>query len=228
LTYDKLEQARESRKGAPQKLSDAKLNKVIEYLSESYANIILDYAHLVKELKLNIKPETLQYKLHQRGYYCCTACQKPYLTSTQVIARILWAIAHIFWQAKWLKVLWSDKVIFLVRRTCKEKVTRKRGERTHPTCIQHQLHKGHITPVNAWGAIGYGYKSPIVFVKRTGKVGAFKQMDYLAQVLEPHIRGILEAFAAVIYTLRPSVEPLFMEDGNPAHGRKTTTNYCAR
>jgi hypothetical protein len=37
-----------------------------------------------------------------------------------------------------LKILWSDKIIFLVRRrTCKEKITRKRGERCYPTCIQH-------------------------------------------------------------------------------------------
>jgi hypothetical protein len=51
---------------------------------------------------------------------------------------MLWAIAHIFWQAERLKVLWSDKVIFLVGgRTCKEKVTRKKGERFHPTCIQY-------------------------------------------------------------------------------------------
>jgi hypothetical protein len=67
-----------------------------------------------------------------------------------------------------------------------------------------------------------------MFVKGTSKTGAFKQMDYLAQVLEPHIRGILEAFAAVIHTLRPSVEPLFIEDSNSAYGYKTITNCYAR
>jgi hypothetical protein len=67
-----------------------------------------------------------------------------------------------------------------------------------------------------------------VFVKRTGKVGAFKQIDYLAQVLEPHIRGILELFAAVTHALRPSVKPLFIEDGNLARGYKTIINCCAR
>jgi hypothetical protein len=35
-------------------------------------------------------------------------------------------------------MLWLDKVIFLVRgRTVKEKVTKKRRERFHLTCIQH-------------------------------------------------------------------------------------------
>jgi len=78
-------------------------------------------------------------------------------------------------------VLWSDEVIFLVGgRTIKERVTRKRGEKTCPTCIQHQFYRGHIIPVNAWGAIGYGYKSPLLFIQGSGKSGAFKQIDYLA------------------------------------------------
>lgn len=113
-------------------------------------------------------------------------------------------------------------------RSAKERVTRKRGERTCETCIQHQLHRGHTTLVHAWGAIGYGYKSPLLFLKGSGKTGAFTQRDYLSQILEPHIRPILEAFAAVTHTLCPSVEPLFMEDGNSAHGHKSTTNCCYR
>jgi transposase len=82
--------------------------------------------------------------------------------------------------------------------------------------------------VNAWGAIGYGYKSPVIFLKGTGKAGAFKQLDYLAQILKPHIQDILDAFAAQTYLLRPSAEPLFMEDGNAAHGHKSHSNCCAQ
>jgi len=81
--------------------------------------------------------------------------------------------------------------------------------------------------VNAWGAIGYGYKSPLIFVEGSGKKGAFKQTDYLSQVLE-HLQPILEAFAAVTHLLRPPAEPLFIEDGNSAHSHKSTQNCCAR
>ena len=107
-------------------------------------------------------------------------------------------------------------------------MTRKRGERCHPTCIQHQFHRGHTTPVHAWGAIGYGYKSPLIFIRGTGKSGAFKQTDYLAQVLQAHLQPILEAFAAITHQLRPIAEPLFMEDGNSAHGHKSKSNCCAK
>jgi transposase len=181
------------------------------------------------ELKLPCTPEHLARRLKQRGYFRCVACQKPYLTAAQVLARFLWAIAHIFWTKEWLKVLWSDEVTFLVRgRTVKQRVTRKRGERTYPTCIQHQFHRGHTTPVNAWGAIGYGYKSPLIFVHGSGKKGAFTQKDYLAQVLAPHLEGIVNAFAAITHLLRPSTKPLFMEDGNSAHGHKSTRNCYAQ
>ena len=73
-----------------------------------------------------------------------------------------------------------------------------------------------MVPVNAWGAIGYGYKSPLIFVRGSGKKGAFPQVDYLYQVLSS-IQPILEAFAVITHLLRPFAEPLFMEDGNSAH-----------
>jgi transposase len=117
-------------------------------------------------------------------------------------------------------------------KTVKQKVTRNinkgYSERFCETCVQHQFHRGHTTPVNAWGAIGFGYKSPLYFIEGHGKNGAFLQTDYLQQLLEPYIQGILEAFALITHTLRPSAEPLFMEDGNAAHGHKSTTNCCAR
>jgi hypothetical protein len=84
-----------------------------------------------------------------------------------------------------------------------------------------------MVPVNAWGAIGYSYKSPLIFVYSSGKKGTLIQKDYLSQVLE-HIQPILEAFAAIIHLLCPSVKPLFMEDGNSAYGHKSSRNCYTR
>jgi transposase len=84
------------------------------------------------------------------------------------------------------------------------------------------MHRGHTTPVHFFGAIGFGYKSSLVHIHGTGKNGAFKQVDYLGQVLEPYIQSFLEAFRAICGT------PQFMEDGNAAHGHKSTINICAR
>jgi hypothetical protein len=83
------------------------------------------------------------------------------------------------------------------------------------------------TPVNTWGAISYGYKSPLLFIHNTRKISVFKQIDYLAQILKPHIQGILEAFAPIIHVLRPA-EPLFIENGNSTHSHKSSSNYYAQ
>jgi hypothetical protein len=84
------------------------------------------------------------------------------------------------------------------------------------------MYRGHTTPVHFFGAIGYGYKSSLVHIYGTGKNSAFKQTDYLGQVLEPYIQSFLEAFRAICGT------PQFIEDGNSAHGHKSLTNPCAR
>jgi len=59
-----------------------------------------------------------------------------------------------------------------------------------------------------------------VFLDGSGKKGAFTQKDYLAQILTPHIESILEDFGTHTHAL--GLEPLFMEDGNSAHGHKST------
>ena len=227
LRYDQPERVRLNQQGKPFLLNDTTVNSIIEYLSDSYHNRTLDWVHLVDELSLECSTKTLERRLKQRGYFRCIVCQKPYLTPQQVYARFLWSIKYIFWHDEWKKVLWSDEVTFLIGgRTAKEKITRKRGERHCANCIQHQLHRGHTTPVNAWGGIGFGYKTPLVFIKGSGKSGAFTQADYLAQVLKPHIDQFIETFSAITHKL--GVEPLFIEDGNSAHGHKSHQNCCAR
>ena len=87
------------------------------------------------------------------------------------------------------------------------------------------MHWGYTTPVHAFGAIGYGYKSQLLFITGTGKNGAFTQKNYLEQVLEKALVGILGAFGQI--TLPKGLQPQFMEDGNSAHGHKSINNVCA-
>ena len=51
-------------------------------------------------------------------------------------------------------------------------------------------------------------------------------MDYLVQVLEPAVKAMLVDFGMV--TAESGYLPTFIEDGNPAHGHKSTTNIYAR
>jgi transposase len=97
LRYDVPERSRITRTGRPSLLTDTQVNEIIEYLSESWEHRILDYTLLRNELQLDYSIETLERRLKQQGYFRYVACQKPYLTAAQVLARFLWAITHIFW-----------------------------------------------------------------------------------------------------------------------------------
>ena len=124
--------------------------------------------------------------------------------------------------------MFSDKVTFFIGgRSVKEKVTRKKGERFYPTCIQNQLHQPKTQPCNVWGTIGYNYKSLLIFLKGSGKGGSLTQLDYLAQVLQGGLQDFLAEFALITREAHQQ-EPLFMEDGNSAHGKKSATNPCAQ
>ena len=70
--------------------------------------------------------------------------------------------------------------------------------------------------------IAHNYKLPLVFIEGSGKNGAFLQFDYVEQVLEAHMEDIMSAMRTA------GVEPILMEDGNAAHGIKTSRNSAAR
>ena len=136
LRYPNLERFRPGRTGPKFLLSNAKVDDIILYCAESWEHRILQWPKLREELGLTCSVQTLERRLHQRGYYRCVGCQKLYLTLAQVTARFIWAMAHIFWTVEWLKILWSDEVTFLVGdRSAKEKVTRMKTERYCENCI---------------------------------------------------------------------------------------------
>jgi hypothetical protein len=226
LRYDNPERARPTRIGKPRCLNEKQVYDIIEYICESYKHRHLDYLQIQQELHLNCSPKIVERMLKEQGYFRCIVCQKPYLTYDQAMKRWIYSIKHLFWKEEWYAILWSNECTFLIGgRRVKERVTRKRGERFHPTCIQFQLHRGYTTPINVWGAIGYNYKSECLFVKGEGKKGAFTQKDYLEQVLKPAIEGIIEDFGYITAEIKR--KPTSIEDSNPAYRHKSIHNPCA-
>jgi hypothetical protein len=53
--------------GRPQKLTDARMDKVIEYCSENWTNRVLNYASVITELKLDYKVSILQHRVYCQG-----------------------------------------------------------------------------------------------------------------------------------------------------------------
>ena len=61
-------------------------------------------------------------------------------------------------------------------------VTRRRGERYHKDCLQSVYRSGKIFFM-VWGAIGWGFKSPLVFLDRVNGTRGINSVDYADQVL---------------------------------------------
>ncbi|RFU33033.1 hypothetical protein B7463_g3305, partial [Scytalidium lignicola] len=89
LSYTAPERTRITRTSRPSSLTNKQMDEIIEYLSESWEHRKLDYALLRDELELTCSVKTLEKKLKQQGYFRCVACQKPFLTTAQVLARSL-------------------------------------------------------------------------------------------------------------------------------------------
>jgi hypothetical protein len=156
LEYDAPERARLTRTGRPRLLNQQQVYDIIDYISFSYQHRCLDYLQLKTELQLDCSIDILERRLKEQGYYRCVACPKPYLTLKQSAQRWLYGLQHLFWTVQWPSILFSDECTFLVGdHKSKAKVTRKCGERFCLTCIQHQINRGHTTPVNCFGAIRY-------------------------------------------------------------------------
>jgi hypothetical protein len=68
-------------------------------------------------------------------------------------------------------VLWSDEAIFETGKRGKIYVTRRLDKKNCQTCIQLVYRSGRVS-VMVWGAIGWDWKSLLVFlVKEEGKEG---------------------------------------------------------
>ena len=66
----------------------------------------------------------------------------------------------------------------------------------------------------------------MIIIQNYSKKRAFTQIDYLVQVLELAIKAILVDFGIV--TAESRYLPIFIEDSNPVHSYKSTTNIYTR
>ena len=70
-------------------------------------------------------------------------------------------------------------------------IIQRPGERYYPDCIQTDLKQENTDKkrVHAWGAIGYNFKSPLVFYDiPSNSNGKMTQKAYINQILEPIVK----------------------------------------
>jgi hypothetical protein len=107
----------------------------------------------------------------------------------------------------WRRVIWSDECIFELGKNGRIWVTRRVDEKRCLDCIKSTYRSGRVS-VMIWGAIGWDYKSPLVFLEREEGAKGVNSRAYRDQVLEPIIFPLFDQLGT---------DYIFMEDGNKVH-----------
>lgn len=108
--------------------------------------------------------------------------------------------------------MYSDESSFDTSKRGSTWVTRLTGERYHDHCLQHIFHSGRGS-VMVWGAISHNWKSPLGFLKGSGRKRVTAK-DYMEQVLEP---VVAPPFSGLL-RYDESSGGLYVEDQAPVHG----------
>lgn len=100
------------RAGRKPKLTKEETDQLIEYVTSCHCTRCLPYLKLAEELypEGEIRPESIKYALHRRGYRRRVALRKPPLSDRNKAIRLEWAQEHVYWtQEQWNNILWSDE-----------------------------------------------------------------------------------------------------------------------
>jgi transposase len=210
--------SRRTRKGKVYKkklVSARELRRVLRYVTASWDNRCALYARIKAECNVQASTTTLRRALKAAGYRRCIACPRPFISRKQALKRFNFARKYRWWGTQqWKVVLWSDEATFETEKRGRIWITRRPKEKRCNTCIKSVYQSGR-TSVMIWGAVGWDWKSPLVFLEKgEGRKGVCSQV-YLEQVLE----GVIFPYYDSLSKKRKE-EFIFMEDGSKVHKGK--------
>jgi hypothetical protein len=210
--------SRTTRKGKtfkPRLLKQVDIKRIFRFVSLSWTNRTKSWARIKAELHLEASTTTIRRTMKRHGYRRCVACRRPFISKKAAAKRLAFALKYRWWSiADWKKVIWSDEATFETGKRGRIWVTRRPSEQNCQDCIQSIYRSGRVS-IMVWGAIGWDWKSPLIFmVKEEGRKGVCSQA-YLNQVLEP----VIFPFWASL-TDEQRQEWHFIEDGSKVHKGK--------
>ncbi|CAH1989820.1 unnamed protein product [Acanthoscelides obtectus] len=121
-----------------------------------------------------------------------------------------WCRQRSLWDQEWNSIVFSDESRFcLGMHDGRARVRRRRGERRNPQFfVERRVH--HTVGVMVWGAIGYGSRSPLIYIR-----GNMNAQRYIHEVLEPHLLHYLDTLA----------DPTFQHDNARPHVARVTIDF---
>lgn len=135
------------------------------------------------------------------------------LTADHCRQRLNWCRERNHWEAEWHNVVFSDESRFcLGMHDGRRRVRRRRGER-HDIGFVVERHVHRTVGVMVWGAIAYGSRSPLLFIR-----GSMTAARYVNEVLQATLLPYLDD-----RPLRPQV--LFQQDNARPHIARQTMDF---
>lgn len=202
------------RPGRPPKISDKQVEEMIQWITGHFNRRALPIQEIAKAHNIEACDDTILAAFARHGYHYHTPDSKPFLSAATKLKRWTFSIAH--WDKSkeyWRKGIYCDEMTTSSNLRRRRKILRKRGERRRLDCIQFTFHSGRKS-LHCWAAIGYNFKSKLVFVSMEGEGKGFTQKKYEKQIL----RGVL----GDICKERRGLGFFCVEDGSKVHGKTNT------
>jgi transposase len=213
------------RTGRPPIISDEKIKEIIKWMTGYYERRTMPLQEIAKAHNIKACNNTILAAFARYGYHYHTPDCKPFLSKATKLKRWTFSIAN--WDRPkeyWRKGLYCDESTIKTNMRRRQKLLRKRGERRRLDCIQFTFTSGRES-VHCFAAIGYNFKSQLLFLSTEGQGKGFTQQKYEAQVLRRELGEIctqLHENKRLLGDFCCDGDYFVVEDGSRVHGIKDT------
>uniref|UniRef100_A0A8H7N5Q7 Tc1-like transposase DDE domain-containing protein n=1 Tax=Bionectria ochroleuca TaxID=29856 RepID=A0A8H7N5Q7_BIOOC len=188
-------------RGRKRKLSEADLDRLEDFCDEEEfeaTSITWEGVAIEAGLEADVCGRTLQKAAQTRQLYKRLAQQVEFKNQQEYTRRFEYAKEALYKRPKpqnWYNIYFSDEVYFGYSNKGRARIIRKPGTRSDPSNLQERKEPSEKEEkqLHAWGAIGYDFKSPLVWYEiNSNSNSKITQIDYKKKILKPYIKKWLE------------------------------------
>lgn len=143
----------------------------------------LSYAGLAKYCNLDVSAMTIRRAMHQLDFRRCKSCQRRWISEKAARLRVKFAKTMLKKYPKpsdWYNVRFSDETHFGFGSHGRWWITRRPGEENCAFCVQktNEPKQKDVKRLHAWAAVGYNFKSDLIFYDNGTSNGKMDQKTY--------------------------------------------------